>query len=131
MSTFADSNGAGVAVDNRNGADVSLKIDTSIVEGARGTGIVAHGGAVTITQSVVRGTRVPVLGEDSCGVCVRPSGVVPMTAGSDGTSYWDARASTRSHLTIGRALIEDNAGAGISVVGADADVVGTVVRNTG
>jgi hypothetical protein len=117
-----------LVVDDRTGL-ASVGINNSVIEGARGSGIVSNGGTVTMTQSTVRRTRPSVDGTDSCGLCLRASARVPHDDPIVG-AFWDARASYRPGTSVSQSLIEDCAGVGVSVIGADATVTQTVVRST-
>lgn len=108
-----DTGGTGVLV-TRNGATTTLSVKDVLVERATTTGIELVGATATVEGSVVRDTRVRADGAYGRGIHVG----------------WSALAKTRGELVIRGSVVERNAEAGIFVLGADATVAGTVIRDT-
>jgi hypothetical protein len=125
--------GPGITLDDRKNRAASARIGACVVDGALGGGVVAYGGArLEISGGTIRGSRDPGPGKDACGVCLRASSIVTTTPPDDtGATYWDPRQSTQPSLAITGALIEDNAGTGVSVIGGSATITQSVIRSTG
>jgi hypothetical protein len=103
-----------------------------LIEGALGAGVLSYGADLVVASAMIRRTRAPDRGKDSGGICIRPSPWVPTLAEGDvPAGAWDPRAVVRPSLTMTRTVLEDNAGAGLFVVGADATVTETLIRATG
>jgi len=125
-------NGPGIRLDDRKSDAASVTIGGTVIEGALGAGVIAHGGRIEINGGTIRDTRDPGPGKDACGVCIRSSGVVPLLPpDTGGAVFWDPRQSAQPSLIISGTLIENNAGAGVSVIGASATISQSVVRSTG
>ncbi|MBI2395727.1 MAG: DUF1565 domain-containing protein [Deltaproteobacteria bacterium] len=94
--------------------DARLIVRDSLIESATGQGIFGAQGSGLVERSVIRGTR-------------------PLADGSRGQGaqwQWHARATGAQSLTVRRSVIEGNVDAGLSVVGADLLLEGSVIRAT-
>lgn len=91
----------------------SATLRDSLVENSVGRGVLALGAAVAIDRSVVRGTSVGVNG----------------LAHAVHATVSDYGATAPGVLTLSSSVVENNAGMGIFVVGSDALVDGSLVRN--
>ncbi len=104
--------GRGVDIEDTLGASEAT-MTHSLVEGASDLGVYVSGSHVTLDGSVVRSTK-PVSGKGGRGLSIRQKDT----------------EGTRANVTIRRSVVTGNTDAGIRVLDADVDIVGSVVSDT-
>ncbi|MGK3987318.1 right-handed parallel beta-helix repeat-containing protein [Sorangium sp. So ce136] len=102
-----DTQSAGIQVEDSLGL-TSVTVRSSLFEAAKEVAVVLIGSATTIETTVVRDTQ----------------------PGSDGFEGFGIMIQTGAMLTLRRSLLEQNRKAGMYIVGADAMIEATVVRDT-
>lgn len=106
-------NGAGIGiVRSLKRADVLIR--RSLIDQSRATGVFVSGSDLTIEATVVRGTLPNGISLDGAGI-----GVVD-----------DTSAGARANVTVRGCVVEANHDMGVAVVGSDATIEASVVRNT-
>ncbi|WP_437630267.1 right-handed parallel beta-helix repeat-containing protein [Sorangium sp. So ce854] len=104
--------GRGVEIQSQRGrSEVTLR--TSLLERNRDAGVLVAGSVATIEGTVVRGTQPVRQGEAAFGVTAQGDPV-------DG----------RSELTLRSSILEENHDRGVQVLGSDATIEATIVRDT-
>ena len=86
----------------------------SLVESARQIGVLVAGATLSVESSVVRGTRATLAGQGGVGITA-------IASPADGVP---------SVLSIRSSVIEQNTATGVAVLGSEATLVGTLVRDT-
>ncbi|WP_437670765.1 hypothetical protein [Sorangium sp. So ce131] len=99
----------------------ALTLRSSLVEKNHGAGVIVQSADATIEGSVVRATRPLHDGTWGNGLVVQNHGITIPTL---------VTASERATLTLSASLLEQNHEVGVLVVGADATIEATVVRET-
>jgi hypothetical protein len=108
-----DTNDRGVDAEGALGA-TALTLSRSLVESTVWFGVYVGGADVTIDASVVRGVQPKADGTRGLGL----------------NAVYEANFAKRSTVTVRGSLFEQNHDHGISVLGADAVIEGSVVRGT-
>ncbi|MFH2005497.1 MAG: DUF1565 domain-containing protein [bacterium] len=93
----------------------TLTVAGSLVSGSKDAGIVAFGPELSVTSTVVRGTVPNLLGYGGAGIA----------------SLCDPFAGACAPLVVSASLLDDNAVMGVAVVGVDATIISSVIRQTG
>ncbi|KYF52068.1 hypothetical protein BE08_21325, partial [Sorangium cellulosum] len=106
--------GRGIEVLSTRKERATLALRASLLERNHDTGVLAEGASADIETTVVRGTRPAGGGEDGIGIRVQG----------------DRETGERSLLTLRTSLLEQNHYLGAHVLGSDATIEATVVRDT-
>ncbi|KYF76712.1 hypothetical protein BE11_44050 [Sorangium cellulosum] len=104
--------GRGIEIQNQRGpSEVTLR--TSLVEQNRDVGVLVTGSVATIEATVVRGTQPTRQAGDAYGITVQGD-----------------PADGPSEVTLRTSILEQNHAGGVQVLGSDATIEATVVRDT-
>jgi Right handed beta helix region len=103
----------------------ALQVTGSVIEANHGFGILARGASLALQSSLVRGT-LPHGSDAQLGVGVAAQ--VACFPAPSGEVTCDP--SKRASAVVVGSLVDDSHEVGIGIIGADAEIVDTVVRNT-